>query len=48
MNEFMLNILKPTQEALVVKNSPANTRDLRCGFALWIGKISGGQHGNPL
>ena len=31
---------------LVVKNPPANARDMRCGFDPWIGRSPGGGHGN--
>ena len=47
MNEFMLNILKPTQEALVVKNLPANAGD--SGLIIGLGRSSSGEgNGNPL
>ena len=34
------------QMALVVKNLPANTGDIRLTFDPWVGKILGGGHGN--
>ena len=38
-----------SQVALVVKNPPANTRNvMRRGFNPWVGKIPGGGHGNLL
>ena len=39
----------PFQVALVVKNSPANAADIRdVGPIPWLGRSSGGGHGNPL
>ena len=38
-----------SQVALVVKNPPANARDVRdTGFFLGLGRSAGGGHGNPL
>ena len=35
--------------ALVVKNSPANTGDIRdVGLIPGVGRFPGGEHGNPL
>ena len=34
--------------ALVVKNPPASTGDVRCGFDSWVRKIPGGGNSNPL
>ena len=32
-------LLQASQVVQVVKNSPANAGDMRCGFDLWVGKI---------
>ena len=38
-----------SQVALVVKNSPANTGDIRdVGLVPGVGRFPGGGHGNPL
>ena len=33
---------------LAVKNQPAKAGDKRCRFDPWVGRVFGGQHGNPL
>ena len=41
--------MRASQVALVVKNLPANTRDIRdVGSIPGLGRSSGGGHGNPL
>jgi len=36
----VINIQRASQVVLVVKNPPANARDIkRCGFNPWVGKI---------
>ena len=50
---FLFNFCYQQKEAsqvvLVVKNSPANTRDImRHRFVPWVRKVPGGEHGNPL
>ena len=37
-----------SQVALVVKNPPANSGDVRHGFDPWVGRSPGEGHGNPL
>ena len=36
-----------SQVVLVVKNSPANTGDVRDAVSIWVGKTPGGGHANP-
>ena len=36
-----------SQLALVVKNLPANSGDMRCGFNPWTGRALGEGNGNP-
>ena len=46
---FIPEISPEAQGALVVKNSPTNTRDLRdAGSMLGLGRSPGARHGNPL
>ena len=40
--------LQAFQVTLVVNNLPANAGDMRCGFDPCVGRISLGEHGNPL
>ena len=37
-----------SQEALVVKNLPANAGDMRCRFSLWVGKITWKKSWQPI
>lgn len=37
-----------SQVALVVRNQPANARDVRCRVKYWVGKIPEDGHGNSL
>ena len=40
---------RASQVALVVKNPPANRKDIRdAGLILGLGRLLGGGHGNPL
>ena len=42
-------IIWTSQEMLLVKNLPANARDVRdAGLILGLGRSPGGRHGNPL
>ena len=40
--------LQAFQVTLVVNNLPANAGDMGCGFDHCVGRISLGEHGNPL
>ena len=45
----MIDLKRASQVALVVKNQPANTGDIReVGSILGSGRSPGGGHGNPL
>ena len=47
MNDYLNTVA--SQWALVVKNQPANARDIRDGDStLGLGRSPGGGHGNPL
>ena len=41
-----VSINRASQVVLVVKNPPANVRDMRPGFDPWFGRSPGGGHDN--